>query len=306
MPAVLLFGCKEQPVVVDGSIPFDPKSEKTVAEPSVDPIIDHSDNMVIHAEMDHVIDQSKETAALIEASIPESPPESLIVEMVVDKVVAEVVETIDHKPFDDLLRKYVTILGDVNYDGIKGNAEFDRYLSTLSNTPPRETWTRAEKMSYWINAYNAFTIKLILDHLPVASIKDIPSPWKTKFFQIDGKDFDLNTIEHEVLRAQFSDPRIHFAINCASASCPKLLNRAYLPESLERQLAAAARDFINDPKRNVISEDELRLSKIFDWFENDFTKETDLIGYISKYANIPVNADAKVRYLDYDWSLNKN
>lgn len=210
----------------------------------------------------------------------------------------------DHGPFDVLLRKYVSIMGEVNYAGFRGNAEFDRYLKHLSTTPPREDWSRAEKMSYWINAYNAFTIQLINDNWPVESIKDISSPWKKKFIVIDGESFDLNTIEHDILRPHFSDPRIHFAINCASESCPKLLNRAFLSETLDWQLDDVAKSFINDPKRNKLSEGKVELSKIFDWFKSDFTAEGDLIAYIRKYANIEINKDAKISFLEYDWSLN--
>ena len=211
----------------------------------------------------------------------------------------------DHSAFNTLLQKYVTKLGAVNYAGFKGNPVFDAYLEKLSTNPPRDTWPKKERMAYWINAYNAYTIKLIVDNMPLKSIKDISSPWKKKFFQIDGQDYDLNTIEHGILRKQFDDPRIHFAINCASASCPKLLNMSYEARKLEIQLEKAAKVFVNDPFRNNIGANEVAISKIFDWFKGDFTKkDRTIIQYLNKYANTVIAESTKVKYKDYSWELN--
>jgi hypothetical protein len=252
----------------------------------------------------------KENAGPTVQPPPPPPPvvETEVVEeqapIVVEVEVEEMPPFADHRAFDRLLKKYVTVSGNVDYEGFIGNPDFDMYLDHLSNNPARPYWTKHEKMAYWINAYNAFTIKLIVDNWPLESIKDINSPWKTDFFQIDGKSFDLNTIEHDILRPEFNDARIHFAINCASESCPKLLNGAYFPNVLDRQLEQAARDFINDTKRNDLSGNKLRISKIFDWFKGDFTKTTDVVGYLNMYANSPIAADASIGFLEYDWSLN--
>ena len=152
--------------------------------------------------------------------------------------------TITHENWTKLVEQHVTLSGKVNYKGfIKDKIALDDYLDTLSNHPPGKNWNEAEQLSYWINAYNAFTVKLIIDHYPLKSIKDIAgnlpminSPWDMKFFKIGGVDFDLNTIEHEILRKKFEEPRIHFAINCASFSCPKLRNEAFEANKLEEQL----------------------------------------------------------------------
>ena len=132
----------------------------------------------------------------------------------------------------------------------------------------------------------------------------IDSPWDIKFFKIGGVDFDLNTIEHEILRNQFDEPRIHFAINCASKSCPKLRHEAYLTKYLEFQLEDQAKAFINDRSKNRISATEMELSSIFKWFEVDFTKDGSIMPYIQKYHS-DVNSNNKISYMDYDWSLNK-
>lgn len=217
-----------------------------------------------------------------------------------------------HQVWSDLLATHVDVEGRVNYKGFQRDVrQLDMYLEDLSSHPPGEPWSRSEKLAYWINAYNAFTIKLILDHYPLESIKDIAdglpmihSPWDIKFFAIGGVAMDLNTIEHEILRKKFNEPRIHFAINCASISCPKLRDEAYTAEKLEQQVEEQARDFINDPTRNRITEKEISLSKIFDWFQYDFTRQTDLLDFIQRYKP-SLNEDLAIGYMEYDWGLNE-
>lgn len=219
-----------------------------------------------------------------------------------------------HKEWSDLLKKHVDIHGHVSYGGMKQDAAgLVAYLDMLSACPPTDDWTREERLAYWINAYNAFTVKLIVDHYPVKSIKDIGprlaipfvnSVWDVAFFKIGGQEMTLNHIEHHILRKQFDEPRIHFAIVCASHSCPKLLNVAYSAHALEAQLHARAVDFINDPLRNRLSADRLELSAIFNWFKGDFTRQGTLQAYIAKYAKVKVSAKARIAYLDYDWTLN--
>ena len=222
-------------------------------------------------------------------------------------------EKVQHSIWNKLLQEYVDTLGYVDYIGFKQSEnELDQYLEALSSTNPySDKWTEMERLAFWINAYNAFTIKLILDHLPLESIKDIKqgipfvnSVWDIRFFNISGKKFDLNRIEHRILRKKFAEPRIHFAINCASISCPKLLNEAYVPEKLEGQLNEAAVDFLSDSSKNVISPDHILISKIFRWFKGDFIQEMNLISFINQFSNIEVNQTAKIEYLDYNWSLN--
>ena len=219
---------------------------------------------------------------------------------------------VNHEIWTVLLRKYVTEGGQVNYKGfIKEQSKMEEYLSLLSNTPPGSNWSEADKIAYWINAYNAFTVKLIMDNYPLKSIKDIgdglpmiSSPWDIKFFKIGDADFDLNTIEHEILRKHFEEPRIHFAINCASFSCPKLRNEAFESSQLNQQLEAQTKTFINNPDKNIINKEETKLSKLFSWFETDFTKKTTIKSFV-KQRHSAFNEQNDLQYLDYSWTLNE-
>ncbi len=218
-----------------------------------------------------------------------------------------------HQIWNTLLKQHVSTSGNVNYKGfIEDSLQLNQYLQLLSNRPPNENWNSNEQLAYWINVYNAFTVQLIVQHYPVQSIKniagDIPminSPWDIKFFTIGGNEFDLNTVEHEILRKKFNEPRIHFAINCASVSCPKLLNEAYLAEKLEQQLNDQAMDFVNDLEKNNFSEIPVKVSKIFSWFEKDFTKKTTLIAYLNQFLDKKIAEDIEVQYMDYNWNLNE-
>lgn len=220
-----------------------------------------------------------------------------------------------HKLWDTLLQTHVSPEGMVDYKGlIKDSTAFRNYLEVLSSHPPAEDWTKEEKLAYWINAYNAFTIQLIVDHYPVESIQDlhpkayiplVNSVWHKRFFQIGGKPMTLNAIEHKILRPKFEEPRIHFAIVCASKSCPKLLDQAYTPEALDQQLTTQAKAFLADDFRNKITPDHIQLSKIFSWFKGDFTKDQSLIAFLNQYAPVPIEEQANISYLEYDWSLNE-
>ncbi len=220
-------------------------------------------------------------------------------------------ESPSHQVWTDLLASHVTSDGWVSYQGlIADSVKFNQYLNTLSNCAPNTNWTDVERLAFWINAYNAFTIKLIIDHYPVSSIKDIKtgipfinSVWDIDFFKIGGKEMDLNEIEHSILRMEFNEPRIHFAIVCASKSCPKLRNEAYTAQNIEVQLDEQAVDFINSEK-NFLGGEEIKLSLIFSWFKKDFTKDRTLKEFLKLYAKGSVNEKAKIKYLEYDWSLN--
>lgn len=224
-------------------------------------------------------------------------------------------QPISHAVFDSLLRQHVNEAGLVDYEGfIQDSVQFKEYLQLLSKHHPNDQhWTREERIAYWINAYNAFTIKLIMDHYPVASIKDIKNGipfvntvWDIKFINIEGAEYDLNNIEHGILRPKYEEPRIHFAVNCASISCPKLQRFAYTGEKLDEQLNEAARDFLNDPDKNKLSTDKIALSKILNWYWGDFKDQYDSRAeLVNKYVDeVQVNPDAEVDFLDYDWGLN--
>ncbi|MBP1841296.1 DUF547 domain-containing protein [Formosa algae] len=214
-------------------------------------------------------------------------------------------QSVNHDVWDDLLQKHVSEHGHVNYEGFKTDEDkLQDYLNVLKTHAPSESWTKNEKLAYWINAYNAFTVKLILDNYPVKSIKDIKNPWDQEFIIIANKTYSLGDIEHKILR-KMNEPRIHFAINCASYSCPNLLNVAYKADTLDNQLDVAARHFVNDTSKNTISKDAVEISKIFDWFSGDFKSYGSIIDFLNSYSTIKINANAKVKYKDYNWSLNK-
>lgn len=221
-----------------------------------------------------------------------------------------------HEIWDGLLKKHVSQSGIVNYKGFQSDIKkLETYLTLLSShAPDRTTWSKQEQLAYWINAYNAFTVKLIVDNYPVKSIQDlhpklkiplVNTVWHIKFFKIGGKESSLDEIEHKILRKEFNEPRIHFAINCASYSCPKLLNEAFTPEKIEKQLQYVAVDFINDPKRNKITPNAVEISQIFSWFKGDFTENGNIIDYLNRYSKVKINSKAKVSHLKYDWSLNE-
>lgn len=217
-----------------------------------------------------------------------------------------------HQIWTELLSAHVDSLGNVDYAGfVQNRNKLNSYCSTLSKCHPSSSWTELEKLAFWINSYNAFTVKLIVDHYPISSIKDIKkgipfinSIWEMKFIQIGGQQMSLGEIEHDILRKEFNEPRIHFAIVCASKSCPQLLYEAFEPEKLEQQLTERTINFINDPNRNEIELLEVRLSSIFKWFKKDFIENGTLVEYIRKYSKTDFHLDAKIKYLDYDWGLN--
>lgn len=224
-------------------------------------------------------------------------------------------EVVSHDIWDALLKKYVTEDGWVDYKGIQSEKDrLDTYLQLLSDNPPNtESWSDADQIAYWINAYNAFTVDLILQHYPVESIKDIGSsiqipfvntPWDIKFIKIGGEEYDLNNLEHGILRKQWNEPRIHFAVNCASYSCPALRAEAYTGDKLDAQLDEQARIFINDARKNVIGNNEAKLSKIFSWYSGDFNDNMSVEAYINQYSTVKINPNTTVDYMDYDWSLN--
>lgn len=219
---------------------------------------------------------------------------------------------INHNIWTDLLQKHVKSSG-VDYRGfIDDSTSFNKYLGLLESSLPNEkNWSRDEQFAYWINAYNAFTVKLIIDHYPTKSIKDIKkgvpfvnSVWDIKFIKIEDQKLDLNNIEHGILRKKYADPRLHFAINCASISCPALLNEAYVAEKLDMQLQEAGIAFLNDNLKNKIDSKNPKLSPIFSWFKSDFTKGQSLIEFVNQFIDEPIAESAKVSKTDYDWNLN--
>lgn len=217
----------------------------------------------------------------------------------------ETAKKADHSAWDQLLRKYVSQTGTVNYKGFKSDQKaLEVYLKELRENPVQENWTKAEKMAYWINAYNAFTIQLIVDNYPVSSIMDLygGKAWDVEWIELGNKKYTLNNIENDILRPKYKDARIHFAVNCAAQSCPPLLNRAWTAANLERYFEQQAKSFINNSRYNKLSSDAVQISKIFEWYAGDFG---NIVDYLNKYAEVKINKNAKVSYLEYDWKLNQ-
>ena len=234
-------------------------------------------------------------------------------------------QTFDYSEFDSLLRKFVHEK-QVDYRSLIAEKDklylFTKKLNKISpDSHPDLFKTTEEKLAYWINAYNAFILKLIVENYPVDSIKDIKFIGFTVWFSkntLGGEEISFKALEDDIIRDRFGDPRIHFAINCASASCPPLLNEAFLPQILDRQLDTMTAKFIND-KSNVLFDEERQiifLSSIFDWYEKDYTSWLEeernmvnptLLDYIKIYYDDEIPDDWQeydIKFYDYDWSLN--
>ena len=211
--------------------------------------------------------------------------------------------------FNDLLQKHVTKDGIVDYKSFKNNeAKLDSYISYLEKTSPEKSWSKNKQKAFWINAYNAYTIKIILKNYPLKSIMDIKeegkTAWKIPFAKVGNITYTLDHIEHQILRKEFSDPKIHVGVNCASGSCPKLGNNAFTEQNIETELTRLMKDFVNDVSRNKITKKKVQISSIFDWFKGDFTKKGSVIEFLNKYSDIEISPKAKISFLKYDWTLN--
>ncbi len=241
-----------------------------------------------------------------------------------------------HAAWSGLLQKHVTWVSDgtasvVDYDSfLADRRQLRDYLATLSAVPQQQfaSWSRDEQLAFLINAYNGFTIELILDHYPgIDSIRDtgslFTSPWKKAFFSLLGDQRHLDWVEHEMIRGsgRYDEPLIHFAVNCASIGCPALLDEAFGAERLDGQLLDVTRRFLMDRSRNYFdaATNRLYVSSIFDWYEEDFRRGwrgyTSLDEFFARHAGWlsadPANQE-KIRqggyrllFLEYDWRLNR-
>ena len=214
--------------------------------------------------------------------------------------------------FAGLLRDNVSAAGVVNYPGIKADPRLDEYLDYLALADPAAFATDQARLAFWINAYNALAIKGILDGLSPNGLLARVIFFRTTDYTLAGREINLYDLERDII-IPFNEPRIHFAINCASASCPILGAAPYVAEQLEPQLEAATRAFINDSDKNRfdLAANTASISKIFDWFEADFERAAGSVQkYLAGYLADPEAAlhlardGFEVRYLDYDWSLN--
>lgn len=222
--------------------------------------------------------------------------------------------TFDHWDFDELLFEYVDGDGFVDYAGLaERGGDLDAYIATLS-TASIEELGRDERLALLINAYNAFTLRLILDHYPVDSIKDIPSAerWDAVRWSIAGETYSLNQIEHELIRPNFREPRIHFALVCAAVGCPPLRSEAYTGELLEEQLEDQT-SFSHANERWLryqAGADFVELTALYQWYGDDFEQVAGtVLDYVASYSealatDLEAGHNPTVRYLDYDWTLN--
>jgi hypothetical protein len=244
-----------------------------------------------------------------------------------------------HAAFTALLKKHVVLINSgrssqVNYKAFaQDRAALKSYLDSLSRVSETEFngWTKAQRMAFLVNAYNGFTLELILQHYPVKSIKDIggtfDNRWKRKFFKLLGQDSYLDKIEHEILRkpGAYNEPRVHYGVNCASIGCPALREEAFVADRLTAQLEEQAVRFLSDRTRNRFANGKLEVSMIYKWFDEDWEKgytgvdgKTPAIKsreeYFARYAKLLADSPADqaliasgkvpITHLDYDWSIN--
>lgn len=225
-----------------------------------------------------------------------------------------------HSLLDKTLKTYVKDAL-VDYAAMKANRQdLDRYLGEVAAVPEPDfkTWTEKQRLAFLINAYNAFTLQLILDHYPVKSIKDIggwlKGPWDQPVVHLLGRTRTLNELEHKILRVQYNEPRIHFALVCAARGCPPLRSEAYVADRLDAQLDDQAKQFLATANKNRVEAGEqvVYLSPLFKWYGVDFEKKSgSVLAALKPYwpkeaAAALTKGDFKVRYTDYDWSLNQS
>jgi hypothetical protein len=207
--------------------------------------------------------------------------------------------------YNNFLLKYVTEKGVVDYDKIYQNkSELREIIEKFEKIKPTIYWTNNENLAFWINVYNLYSIKLVIDNYPIKSIKEINNAWKKDFIVFNGIPVSLDYIDEKVLRP-LGDPRYHFAINCTSYSCPAFLNEAYDYEKIDSQLQNAAELFINDASKNEISSRKATISKVFDWYQKDFTTKGTLIQFLNEFSKTKLKDDAVITFQEYNWKLSK-
>ena len=228
--------------------------------------------------------------------------------------------TIDHSNWNRLLTTYIDEKQGLNYFRYSMVTPEDRetlesYLDRLQSVTVTQL-SRRQQYAYWINLYNALTIKVILDHYPVKSIRDISysllssGPWKEKLVTVEGMKLSLDDVEHEILRPVFQDNRIHYAVNCASVGCPNLQTTAFTADNMDALLDDAARQYINHPRGITVDGDKLTVSSIFDWYAEDFgDSDSEIIEHFIQYAQPGLTQKLetlkKISDYEYDWRLNE-
>lgn len=224
----------------------------------------------------------------------------------------------DHSLFDQVLKAYVDDKGRVDYNGIAKFQPFQAYMESLKQAQT-ESMSRDEQLAFWINAYNAVTIDKVIKWKPKKSVREtfVPGVWTgTKFFTsrehtVAGRQMSPDDIEHEILRKQLKEPRIHFAIICASSGCPPLPQFAYTGANVQVKLEEETRKYINSERGTRIdtAKNQLYLSKLFNWFAGDFEYASGTVldfikTYIDKSALAFLEQNPEIKWLEYDWALN--
>jgi len=224
----------------------------------------------------------------------------------------------DHSEFDRVLKTYVNPQGRVDYNGIAADPSFKMYMQSLKSARP-DAMSRDGQLAFWTNAYNAVTIDKVIKWKPKKSVREtfVPGVWTgTKFFTtrehvVAGRSLSPDDIEHEILRKQLKEPRIHFAIICASSSCPRLPQFAYTAENVQARLESETRKYINSERGTQVdaAKNTLYLSKLFDWFAGDFeSKSGSVQNFMKPYLDEGTlefwGKGPKIKYIHYDWSLN--
>ena len=240
-----------------------------------------------------------------------------------DDVNEQSIEKIDHSLWQEILSRYVVVGKDginrLNYRRLlaQDRSKVEDYLNQLTGLDPRD-YTQDEQLAYWINLYNALTVKVILDHYPTKSILKIGispglfnfGPWDKRLITVDGVPLSLNDIEHRILRPIWKSPLIHYAVNCASIGCPNLIKTAYDGENVHRMLEQAATSYVNHPRGVHVTKRRIKLSKIYEWYRSDFGRnDQEVLDHILKYASTDlkekIGTRRKINRYGYDWDLNE-
>ena len=219
-----------------------------------------------------------------------------------------------HSEFSAVLQKYVSS-GSVDYKGLKSDPSgLKSYLAKTSAVSKKQfdTWSESNQLAFLINVYNAETLDLVRENYPVTSIKEIAEdsggPWEQPVVELWGEKITLNALEHEIIRKNYAEPRIHFALVCAAKGCPVLINEPYVGEKLKSQLDNRTKNFLNDTQKNSVDPENkvVTLSPLFDWFSEDFVKESGSVtAFVNPYMGGGITPDYKIEYTRYDWTLNE-
>lgn len=220
-----------------------------------------------------------------------------------EKTETKDVFTPDYRIYEELLTRYVSEDGTANIKGLKGDKDFQTVLQSIKLFQPDGNWTREQTMCFWINVYNIHVLKMLCDNYGKKSINEIERPWETPVFKLGLKhNYSLNQIR-EIIRKKYNDPRIHFALYMGNVSSPPLYNKPYRPESVNKILSERTRSFIADPLFNVITENSMKLNRLFELYKSDFTANVSLYEWVNRFSDVKVNERAAVEYMDFDWTI---